>query len=1484
MSNISKPRFSRSSIMKKISLVFSIVLSSFISYSQVGNIYELMERTDLSIEETQRIAQRHFDSVGTGRGTGYKQFQRWLYERKFHIDENGNFISTKTDWQHYQENLPSLTAGRTEAGNWTELGPFNWNRTSGWNPGVGRLSALAVSSTNANLIYAGSPGGGIWRTTNGGTNWTPLSDNNSTWMSVFALAIDPINNGRVYAGFSGNNGIVISTDGGNSWTASGAGPSGTVRKILIHPTSTNIVYAACTNGIWRSTNSGSSWTQVHSGGKEDIEFKPDNTNIMYATGNDVFRSIDGGLSWTNVGTAEGITNTGRTLVAVSPANPNYVYICQASGSSFGRMYKSTDAGLSFTTTVVGNTSAGTNYFGYETNGTGTGGQATYDMALDVNPTNASEVYIAGIICWKSADEAATFTAITAWSLPNTVGYNHADVHGLFWVGSILYSISDGGVYKSLNNGDDWIDITAGMGIRQFYRIATSPTNPNVVTGGAQDNGSSTIQAGGAWVDWLGADGMEGLVSPTNHLNIWGTSQNGALYRSTNGGNSRTNLTQPSSGQWVTPLAIHPTNETTLYGGWTGVYKSTNSGTSWTNISSGTISTTLAELAVAPSDPNYIYASTGATLWVTTDDGATWATRTAPATINDIAIDANDPNKIWVALNSTSNKIMVSTNAGASFTNISSNLPNIVARTVVVDDNTPRRLYVGLNIGVYEKLEADANWTDVSANLPKVAINELDIHKIDGTLKVATYGRGVWEMPLTVPSGFSFGTTTATTTTCPAPANLNVVLPVNSIGGFNNPVTLTVQSTAPAGLNVTVTSPVTPGNNAAVTLNNANTLAPGTYTASILGTASSASNQTATVTFTINSGTGPAITGQPAPQNVCVGSNATFSITAIGTYQWQISTDGGASWNNISGATVATLNLTAVTTGMNNNQYRCIVTGQCGSTTSNSATLTVNTTTTITAQPADASICAGQQTTLCVTVNGTNITYQWQSATSCSGGWTNVSGATNNCLTITPATTTSYRCVVTATGACGATINSSCATVTVVSSVAITTQPANQTVCEGAAAIFTAAGSGSGLTYQWQISAGGGPFTNIAGATNAIYNTGATTAGMSGNQYRCIISNGICPTPGTTNAAVLTVNTLPAISSSPQNATLCVGSNNTFSVTATGTGINYQWQLSIDGGVSYNNISGANNSSYTVNSITTSMNGYRYRCLITGTCAPPATSGAAILTVITPVNIVTQPVNAEICSGGNSSFVVVTNQSAVLFQWQVSIDGGNNWTNINGATVPMLNLTNVASILNGNRYRVLLSNTTCTNPTISTAVLLTVRTTPTIGLAASLTTLLPGQTSLLTANPSTTTGGTLNTSWTYNNNPLSVTGNTYTANVEQVGIYQAKIQESWVSGLICSAVSQTITINASTSNRLFIFPTPNDGNFTVSYYNDGGASTTRILTIFDSKGALVYNRSFNIGGAYTLLPVNMQNANRGIYYVVISNAAGNRLAEGKVHVR
>lgn len=220
--------------------------------------------------------------------------------------------------------------------------------------------------------------------------------------------------------------------------------------------------------------------------------------------------------------------------------------------------------------VVGDYNQGTNFFGYGADGKDNRGQAGHDMAICVNPVDADEVHIAGIICWRTFNGGLDFEAETEWIYPNNTGYNHADVHALEWVNSNVYSGSDGGVYRSEDNGDNWSDLSSGLGIKQFYRISCSVTDENVIAGGAQDNGSSFRQSNGNWVDWLGADGMDNTISPTDANVAIGTSQNGSIYKTISGGQTMFNLSKPSFGNWVTPITMHPTNHDTVYGGWTGV--------------------------------------------------------------------------------------------------------------------------------------------------------------------------------------------------------------------------------------------------------------------------------------------------------------------------------------------------------------------------------------------------------------------------------------------------------------------------------------------------------------------------------------------------------------------------------------------------------------------------------------------------------------------------------------------------------------------------------------------------------------------------------------------------------------------------------------------------------------------------------------------------------------------------------------------------
>jgi hypothetical protein len=206
------------------------------------------------------------------------------------------------------------------------------------------------------------------------------------------------------------------------------------------------------------------------------------------------------------------------------------------------------------------------------------------------------------------------------------------------------------------------------------------------------------------------------------------------------------------GNWVTPLAIQ-SNSNVIYAGYAGVYRSTDNGSSWTKISDTIIKSNLSTLAVAPSDPNYIYASTGSSLFVTKNGGASWSTYILSGiSINSFAIHPTNPEKLWISSSSTTNRVLVSVNAGASFTNVSSNLPSISARSVVVDNTADEGLYVAMNLGVYYTNKNMTGWVNLTDNLPLVAINEVELQVSGGKIRVGTYGRGAWERAIYSPCG------------------------------------------------------------------------------------------------------------------------------------------------------------------------------------------------------------------------------------------------------------------------------------------------------------------------------------------------------------------------------------------------------------------------------------------------------------------------------------------------------------------------------------------------------------------------------------------------------------------------------------------------------------------------------------------------------------------------------------------------------------
>jgi hypothetical protein len=453
---------------------------------------------------------------------------------------------------------------------------------------------------------------------------------------------------------------------------------------------------------------------------------------------------------------------------------------------------------------------------------------------------------------------------------------------------------------------------------------------------------------------------------------------------------------------------------------------------------------------------------------------------------------------------------------------------------------------------------------------------------------------------------------------------------------------------------------------------------------------------------------------------------------------------------------------------------------------------------------------------------------------------------------------------------------------------IGTQPQDASICVGTNANFSVlANTGN---YQWQQrSYATSTWVNISGATSAGYTIAAATIALSGSQYRCIVSNNCGSTIST--IATLTVNPSTALTQQPNSQTICSGTSTSFGLNATGISLRYQWQVNTGAGyadlVNGSNYAGVTTNNLTLTNAPITFSGYQYRCIVTGGCGVPIQSTAATLTVHAPVVITRSPLQAEVCAGSSVTFgIAASSVPPINYQWQLSINGGSSWADIAGATNFTLSLASTTSSMHNNRYRCVVSNATCTTPVASAPTTLNVRSIPTVGLSAQpLQSLLPGQSTLLTATPSSSTGGTISMLWSVNGQPsATLTGNTFNATVANVGTYQVAIAETWPSGLACQGTSLPISLSATPSDKIFIYPSPNDGNFIVTCYYGASGATSRQITVYDTKGAMVYQKRFPVSGAYTLLPIEVPGAAAGLYLVVVADAAGNKLATGKVIIR
>ncbi len=764
----------------------------------------------LSFKEIQRQFDDFKKQNDLSKKSNWKSFKRWEHDMSLHTNAQGepagfeDLVNASIEMSNFKQQQDA----NTTSASWSPTGPnvLPTNLTGYMENGIGRINCVAFHPTNSNIYFAGVAQGGLWKTTNNGVSWTPLTDNLPI-TRISDISIDPSNPNTMYIsvcdfeyigvglflnGRKRNThyglGVYKSTDGGTTWAPTGLtfqltnGDASLIRKVIVNPTNSNDVVACGASGMYKSTNGGTTFVKKLDSLFWDLQQDPANPNILYgATGwvlnsnqgnAGVYKSLDFGSTWVALNTGMPLTGTiQRVKIAIAPSDPNYIYaLCVDNNQGLYGFYKSINAGLTWTyISPMDNILEGGQ-------GSNPGGQGNYDCGLLVHPTNKNTVYVGGINLWGSTDGAMTFNPIAHW----TTSYGatlHGDIHYIAHQATSgkYFVCSDGGMYStsSMVIGSwssppwptVWTKLNSGMQITSFYRLSSSRNATGRLVAGAQDN-AMFYYKGGAWSTIFGGDGMDNYLDPLNNNNVIGASQYGNFDVSTNNGTSSSGPNTNPAGEaseWTTPIVADYSNSGVLYIGNENVVKSTDNGNTWTSLAtiftntSSSTNTEISAMAVSKTNSLVIYAARRVRyeyalpglIFKTTNGGTSFTnvTNNLPDSLYYTGIEVNEtnPNIAYVCMAgfSVGNKVYTTTNGGATWQNISYNLPNIPVNCVKQIPGT-NNIMVATDIGVYVLTGSTTNWVNNSLGLPNVIVSDIEFNVPLNKTYVSTFGRGIWE--------------------------------------------------------------------------------------------------------------------------------------------------------------------------------------------------------------------------------------------------------------------------------------------------------------------------------------------------------------------------------------------------------------------------------------------------------------------------------------------------------------------------------------------------------------------------------------------------------------------------------------------------------------------------------------------------------------------------------------------------------------------
>jgi len=772
---------------------------------------------------------------------GWKHYKRWEWLNQGRLLPDSTFANDSYYLDALDKDLyKNKFLSENKNSPWTPIGPlsFPYSHYQKSGHGVGRVNCVTFHPTDPNTFWVGTPRGGIWKTNNGGLSWIPLGDD-LPLMKVSDIAVDPENpdilyialSDYAYVGLDVTNrvryngfglGVFKSTDGGENWEQTslalqpGNKELSLIMGLAINPENTNEIIAAGTTGIYVSNDYGETWNQTFDKMVWDIKQDEADPNTIYLTSGylpnvnmnsyaAVFKSTDFGLNWTKLNT--GIPEqdeVSRIEIAISPSEPSTIYaISVAENDGFHSFYKSTNTGESWE--LKSDIKSHPNILGwFNGDSTDQGGQGIYDLTLLVHPEDPNTIYAGGVNQWGTSDGGKHWNLVSFWD--QELGFSlHADHHCAKYnpLSEKYYFCHDGGITytEEVLIGDNeeiekntdtilqvvnyklptqWVDISSGLAITEFYRLDVNRKDHSSIIAGAQDN-AAFYYNDGFWINCIGGDVMQTMIDYNNPEIIYGALYYGILAKSYIGGrdilpdeidlcDTITNKSK-EKGQWVTPFFMHPTNSNIIYGAFGNLWKSTDGGENWIRrsdfplIPNQNYSLPTYSMGYCLSKPENIFLykrlynefNQKGQLWKTSDDGKHWQNKSVGLPldkfyINDIAINSDNSDVIMLVLSGfvDGEKVYYTSDGGDNWINISHNLPNLPVNAAIHQPNTSI-YYIGTDNGIYYTMDINSEWIEFDENLPNTLVSDLVIHEKSNKIFASTFGRGIWENSLIQPS-------------------------------------------------------------------------------------------------------------------------------------------------------------------------------------------------------------------------------------------------------------------------------------------------------------------------------------------------------------------------------------------------------------------------------------------------------------------------------------------------------------------------------------------------------------------------------------------------------------------------------------------------------------------------------------------------------------------------------------------------------------